>query len=162
MTWIATLGPIGHLRPAPGTWGSLAATILALPLLYTYSLLFFVIAIVVACGVGYLSIASTTAGAEDPDRSEIVVDELVGQWIALLPVAYGVWFTGAAPLALYPGLITAFLAFRLFDIWKPWIIGKADARKDAWGVLLDDIWAGVFAAIVVMVLAATAHVVILG
>ena len=157
MNWIATLGPVGYLRPAPGTWGSAAAVLLALPLLYTHILILFVLAIFAACALGYVSIKAMTAGEADPDHSEIVIDELAGQWIALLPVAYGVWFTGASPLALYPGLITAFIAFRVFDIWKPWIIGKADARKDAWGVMLDDIWAGVFAAVVVMVLATIAH-----
>ncbi len=157
MNWIATLGPVGYMRPAPGTWGSAASVLLALPLLYTYSIALFTLATIAACIIGYISVKAMTAGEADPDHSEIVIDELAGQWIALMPVAYGVWFTGASPLALYPGLLTAFIAFRVFDIWKPSIIGKADARKDAWGVMLDDIWAGIFAAGVVAILAILAH-----
>jgi len=65
-------------------------------------------------------------------------------------------------LVMWPGWIAAFALFRLFDIWKPWIIGKADARGDALGVMLDDVIAGVFAALSVIVLAGLYHGVIAG
>ncbi|MCA1777777.1 MAG: phosphatidylglycerophosphatase A, partial [Loktanella sp.] len=61
---------------------------------------------------------------------------------------------------LWPGWIAAFVLFRLFDITKPWIIGWADRRNDALGVMLDDVIAGVFAAIGVGALAALYHVVL--
>jgi phosphatidylglycerophosphatase A len=64
-------------------------------------------------------------------------------------------------LALYPGWIAAFVLFRLFDIWKPWLVGRADARGDALGVMLDDVIAGVFAAIGVAALAALFHLVLM-
>jgi phosphatidylglycerophosphatase A len=64
---------------------------------------------------------------------------------------------GADILALYPGWIVAFLAFRLFDITKWGPIGTADRRGDATGVMMDDVWAGVAAAIVVIALAYAAH-----
>jgi phosphatidylglycerophosphatase A len=58
---------------------------------------------------------------------------------------------------LWPGWVTAFLAFRLFDIWKPGPIGWADRRGDALGVMLDDILAGLAAALCVMAGAAISH-----
>ncbi len=57
----------------------------------------------------------------------------------------------------WPGWIAAFLFFRLFDIWKPGPIGRADRRGDAAGVMLDDLWAGVFAGIARLVAAGLAH-----
>jgi phosphatidylglycerophosphatase A len=63
---------------------------------------------------------------------------------------------------MWPGWIAAFALFRLFDIWKPWIIGWADRRGDALGVMLDDVIAGIFAAIGVVVLAGLAHGVFMG
>jgi len=63
-------------------------------------------------------------------------------------------------LKLYPGIITAFLFFRLFDIWKPGPVGWADRRGDALGVMLDDVIAGVFAAVVVGISAFLTHAVL--
>ena len=147
----------GYLKPAPGTWGSLAAVpaglfliMLGGPLLLTVAA-----ALIYFAGVTAVRIENETSGTHDPGW--IVIDEVVGQWIALLPVAIGAWRTDLSPLALWPGIVSAFLFFRLFDIWKPGPIGKADARDDAVGVMLDDVWAGVFAGICVMVLAAISH-----
>jgi phosphatidylglycerophosphatase A len=95
------------------------------------------------------------SGAHDPGW--IVIDEVVGQWFALLPVAFGAARTGASFFDLWPGVLTAFVFFRLFDIWKPWLVGRADARDDATGVMLDDVWAGFFAALVVILFAVIAH-----
>lgn len=147
----------GYIRPAPGTWGSLAALpaawvihVLAGP----YALLALTV-VLYALGV-YLT-AAETADADDHDPSWIVLDEVVGQWIALLPVAFGAHRAGLDVTRLWPGIVAAFLLFRLFDIWKPWLVGKADRRGDATGVMLDDVWAGLFAAIAVIALAYVAH-----
>jgi len=86
-----------------------------------------------------------------------VIDEVVGQWIAFLPVSIGAAHVGAPLTALWPGWVTAFLLFRLFDILKPGWVGRADRRGDALGVMLDDVIAGVFAALGVVVLAAISH-----
>ena len=93
---------------------------------------------------------------EDP--SEIVIDEVAGQWIALLAPSFGFWMMGLDTWNFpYPGWVGAFLLFRLFDIWKPWLVGRADRRHDPVGVMLDDIWAGIFAGIGTMLLAGIAH-----
>lgn len=148
---------IGYLKPGPGTWGSLAAVpagILLItiggPMLLTAAAL-----VIYFSGVSAVRTEAEASGAHDPGW--IVIDEVVGQWIALLPVALGVMRTGLSPLDLWPGIVSAFVFFRLFDIWKPGPVGRADARDDAVGVMLDDVWAGVFAAICVSLLAAIAH-----
>ena len=90
-------------------------------------------------------------------RPEVVIDEVAGQWLALWLVSFYAWHAGLDPLRLYPGWIAGFVLFRLFDITKPNLIGKADARGDALGVMLDDMIAGLYAAICTGALAWLAH-----
>jgi phosphatidylglycerophosphatase A len=154
---IATLLGVGYIRPAPGTWGSLVALPYAWLVHVIGGFPLLVLGVFVAFLKGWWATSKMTEGSDDHDPSEIVVDELVGQWIALLPLSYAAWSMGISILAMWPGWIAAFALFRLFDIWKPWIIGWADRRGDALGVMLDDVFAGVFAAIGVLVLAALYH-----
>ncbi len=154
---IATFLYVGYLRPAPGTWGSLAALPAAWVIYALGGWVLLAIAIPVGFAKGLWATARMTEGQTDHDPSEIVVDEVIGQWIALLPVAIGASHSGASILALWPGILTAFLAFRLFDIWKPGPVGWADRKGDAMGVMLDDVIAGIFAAIVVVIGAWVAH-----
>lgn len=154
---IATLCGVGYIRPAPGTWGSLAALPWAWLVHVIGGFPLLLIGVIAAFFKGWWATAKMTEGAEDHDPSFIVVDELVGQWIALLPLSYAAWSMGISMLAMWPGWIAAFALFRLFDITKPWIIGWSDRRGDALGVMLDDVFAGVFAAIGVLVLAALYH-----
>lgn len=147
----------GYLKPASGTWGSLAA----LPAAWVLTSIGGPILLALAAIAAYFGGAAATraeaeaTGAHDPGW--IVIDEVVGQWIALMPVAIGAWRADLSPLNLWPGIVAAFLLFRLFDIWKPGPIGTADRRDDATGVMLDDVWAGVFAALGTAALAALAH-----
>lgn len=156
--FIATFFYVGLLRPAPGTWGSAAA----IPVAYLihglggFPLLAVSTALVFA--VGWWATAEATRGQDDHDPSEIVIDEVAGQWVALLPVSLGLWMNGVDPWTFpWPGWVTAFVFFRLFDIWKPGPVGWADRRNDAFGVMMDDILAGGLAAIVVAGAAAIAH-----
>jgi len=119
------------------------------------------VALAALFALGWWATTRMTAGQSDHDPSEIVVDEVVGQWIALAPLSYAAWDRGLDILVMWPGWIAAFVLFRLFDIWKPLWIGAADRRGDALGVMLDDVIAGVFAAIGVLALAALAHGVLL-
>lgn len=154
---IATVLGVGYIRPAPGTWGSL----IALPYGWLLHVIggtpLLLLGIVVAFLAGWWATARMTQGSSDHDPSEIVIDELAGQWIALLPLSHAAWSMEISILAMWPGWIAAFVLFRLFDIWKPLIIGWADQRGDALGVMLDDIFAGLFAAFGVVVLAALYH-----
>lgn len=158
MSWaIATIFGVGHLRPAPGTWGSLAAFPLAWGL---HVLGGWIVLLLATCGlfaIGLWATQAQTEGKDNHDPSEIVVDEVVGQWISLLPISIGASMMSTSVLALWPGLVAAFIAFRLFDILKPGPVGWADRRDDALGVMLDDVIAGVLGAVVVVALAALAH-----
>ncbi|MGB3406732.1 MAG: phosphatidylglycerophosphatase A [Jannaschia sp.] len=153
---IATLAGIGTLRPAPGTWGSLAALPLGWLVMQGGPILF-TLATVAILPLGWWATRVVTADMSDHDPSEVVIDEVLGQWIALLPLAWGAANAGVAVERLWPGWLAAFLLFRLFDIWKPGLVGAMDRRHDAWGVMLDDAVAGVLAAICVVVLAGLAH-----
>lgn len=157
---IATFFFIGHLRPAPGTWGSLAALPAALILFALGGPYAVVAGIAVAYAAGLWATVQETAGKDNHDPSEIVIDEVVGQWIALLPVLFGAASNDTAVLALWPGWVAAFVLFRFFDITKIGPIGWADRRNDATGVMLDDVIAGFFAAIGVIILAALYHIVL--
>ena len=154
---ITTTFGVGYLRPAPGTWGSLAALPLAWGVHELFGLTGFIVACVIVFFLGWWATAQHTNNSGDHDPSEIVVDEVIGQWIALLPVFIGAAHMGAETLALWPGWVTAFIGFRLFDITKIGPIGWADRRGDALGVMLDDVIAGIFSALLVMILAALSH-----
>lgn len=154
---IATFFGVGLLRPAPGTWGSLAALPAAWALHGIAGPGLLAAGILLALGAGWWATVEETRGAADPDPDEIVIDEVAGQWLALLPVSIGAAHAGVALTALWPGWITAFLAFRLFDIWKPGPIGWADRQGGAFGVMLDDVFAGLAAALCVLLGAWLAH-----
>ncbi|MEP2782028.1 MAG: phosphatidylglycerophosphatase A [Pseudoruegeria sp.] len=153
-TWFYT----GYLKPAPGTWGSAAAIPFAWVLhgIGGFTLLF--AATVVVFFVGWWATAEMTRGEANHDPSEIVVDEVIGMWIALLPLSAGLTHAGVDPWVFpYPGWIGAFLAFRLFDIWKPGPVGYFDRKSTPFGVIFDDVVAGVLAAICVSVAAYVSH-----
>jgi len=154
---IGTVLGVGYLRPAPGTWGSLVALPCAWLLHVVGGFPLLALAIIVAFAAGWWATSKMTAGSDNHDPSEIVIDEVVGQWIALLPLSIAAWRMGIDITVMWPGWIAAFALFRLFDIWKPLIVGWADRRGDPLGVMLDDVFAGVFAAIGVVLLAGIAH-----
>jgi len=154
---IATFGYVGHLRPASGTWGSAAAIPAAWLLHLVGGFPLLAVATVLALALGWWATTEWTRGKTDHDPSEVVIDEVVGQWIALFPVSAGAWHVGAGFTALWPGILGAFLLFRLFAVWKPGPVGWADRQPNAAGVMLDDVVAGVFAAIGVALAAAVSH-----
>ena len=156
-TAIGTVLGVGYLRPAPGTWGSLVA----LPLAYGLHLVGgfpLLAAMTLLCtAAGLWAAAEMTRGKEDLDPSEFVMDELAGQFLALWAISYPSWAHGIDITALWPGWVTAFVLFRLFDILKPGPVGWADRKKGAVGVMMDDVIAGIFAAIGVALLAGLSH-----
>lgn len=160
MHQIATVFGLGHLRPGPGTWGSLAALPLAAVILWVGGAWWLVVAIAVVVAIGLPAAATEIVASGDLDPAHVVIDEIAGQWVALLPVAFGAMMMSADPFRLWPGWLAAFLLFRLFDIWKPGAVGRADARGDAIGLMLDDVIAGAFAAAGVVVLAALGHAIL--
>lgn len=154
---IATFFYIGHLRPAPGTWGSLAALPAGWAIYVLTGPWGLFAGVVLSYVLGVWATAVETRGKENHDPSEIVIDEVCGQWIALLPIAFGAARQDVDILALWPGWIAAFALFRLFDITKWGPVGWADRMHGPTGVMLDDVIAGIFAAIGVVILAGIAH-----
>lgn len=148
----------GLLRPAPGTWASAIAVGLGLILHGIGSFPLLAAATLAVTGWGFWAVERELADRFGDDPSEFVIDEVAGQWVALLFPSFGFWLMGLANWHFpYPGWLGAFLFFRLFDIWKPWLVGRADKRHDAAGVMLDDLWAGLFAGVATMVAAGLAH-----
>ena len=131
---IASLGPVGRMPRAPGTAGSLAA-VLSGAMLMRLSPAALPTAICIVVPLGFRAVRTLPEAGADPGW--IVVDELAGQWIAMLGLR--------RPTAA--GLLGAFLLFRLLDIIKPGPVGWADRRQGAPGVMLDDVVAGGIAAI---------------
>jgi len=160
---VATFGGAGLLKPGPGTWGSAVAVPLCwvlhglggFPLVIIATFVFFM------AGLWASEAEERATGAHDP--GEIVIDEVVGQFLALWPLSGGIWFASFSHPELgrwlfpYPGWIGGFVMFRIFDIWKPWLVGRFDRMRGARGVMLDDVAAGLFAALVVSVAAAISH-----
>ena len=139
--WInlATLGPVGRIRPAPGTWGSLAALLPAAGMAMAGDWLL-EIGVVVACIIGVKAADIYEAHSGKKDDSEVVIDELAGQWIALLVIPFD-----------WRWWLTAFLLFRLFDIAKPGPVKMAERLPGGIGVMADDVVAGVLVATLLVV-----------
>jgi phosphatidylglycerophosphatase A len=154
---IAIFFGAGLLRPAPGTWGSLAALILGALINRYLGFPALVAATVLAILAGFWAVRRELAQRPGDDPSEFVIDEVAGLLIALLFTAGPLWQRGWEGFLPWPAYAAPFLFFRLFDIWKPWLVGRADRRHDADGVMLDDLWAGLFAGIASILAAAAYH-----
>ena len=153
---ITTYG-LGYMRPFPGTWGSLPPAFLAAALalakihpghlsyIWVISLSLIVVYFSVAC-VREGDHAEARFGKKDP--SQAVADETAGQALTLLFLpASAFTSTGHGLLAI----LAAFVAFRLSDIFKPWPICAIQKVPAGWGILLDDLLAGVLAGLVCLI-----------
>ena len=144
-TLLATWFGCGYSPKAPGTAGSLAALAIAIVLHHYlgFTPLHFLLlaAILFLPAVWAAGVTARACGLEDPQF--VVVDEVVGQWIAL---------AGAASLN-WKSFLGAFALFRLFDIWKPPPVRQLESLPGGWGINLDDVMAGVYAALVLWVAA---------
>ena len=139
--WFSTVFKIGYLPIAPGTWGSLAALMVWYVLVGHISSITLIALIVVIFALGVYTSSVIEFNLTIKDPSIVVIDEWVGQWIVLLFL----------PKSMAWGLV-AFLLFRLFDIWKPYPINKLDNMHGGWGIMLDDVLAGIYALVVISIL----------
>jgi len=133
---------LGLLRPAPGTIGSAFGLILFMTLLASRSVLLQVIATLILTVVGAMAATITERELGHEDPSEVVIDEVAGMWVAL-------WSTSSWGLG-----IVAFLLFRILDIVKPFPARQAESLHGGWGIMLDDLMAGLYALILVRLAAA--------
>ncbi|WP_231180373.1 phosphatidylglycerophosphatase A [Helicobacter pylori] len=131
----------GYSKKAPGTIGSLVALLLGLPVLIFSANTLFLAAVL----IGLIAIAQIDKEEEESkihDSSYIVIDELVGMWLAM----------AISGLSL-AGVILSFIFFRFYDITKPSLIGKIDKEvKGGLGVVADDALAGVLAGLSVLLI----------
>jgi phosphatidylglycerophosphatase A len=134
----------GFLPLAPGTLTSLAALPLAWVTRSHFGATGLSVAAALAFVVGWWAAATVAKASAMEDPLAIVIDEVAGQWLVLVPT----------PLDPLPYAL-AFLLFRIFDIWKPWPVRWADRRlKGGLGIMLDDLLAAVYAVAVLSVLLA--------
>lgn len=139
-TWIATWGGCGLIRPGPGTWGTLGGLPFGIFILMFGGVPALVASIIILFAIGLWSAKHFEQMIREKDSGMIVIDEVVGIWIAMIPCIL-------TPLSI--GL--AFLLFRIFDIWKPWPISYLDKKfRGAAGVMIDDVVAGLFTAIILI------------
>ena len=151
--FISTFFYIGFLRPAPGTWGSITGIILAYILLITIGFSAFCFILLLSILIGFWSTKNyLKKNSEKSDPSEVVIDEVIGQWIAILPIGYILNLDAFLSDGLWFVWLWAFVSFRVFDVFKIGLIGWADNLEGALGVLLDDILAGIAAGVTVAVL----------
>ena len=149
---IASVGGVGFLRPAPGTWGSLVGAITGFMLLGYPGWL----AVgVIASALGGIWAIGRCGGTDDPGW--VVIDEVAGQWLTLLGVssAWTGYATGLLGTHAFGPLIEvaiAFVLFRLLDIKKPGPVGWADRHAGAVWVMLDDVIAGAIGAGIMLLL----------
>jgi phosphatidylglycerophosphatase A len=137
---VATFFGAGFGKPGPGTWGSVAAVMLWAAYAYAFHpgaqtlliALLIGIALTLLLGIPAATIVARESGRHDPQF--VVIDEVAGQWIALL----------GSPFDLRHALI-ALILFRLFDITKPFPIRRLEELPAGWGIVLDDVGAGLYA-----------------
>ena len=136
----ATWFGVGLIRPAPGTWGSLAALLLWYFAEFLHSSIYIILPIFIL--FSWLICSQSSQDSDAKDHSSIVIDEVAGMLVALSFVAH--------ELIIY---LWAFLLFRLFDIWKPWPVSWVDKNVEGGlGILLDDLIAGLFAGGIIYVI----------
>ena len=136
---LATLGPIGHVRPASGTIGSLVALGTGY-MIASFSLGVLVATILVVAILGIFAAQRYGQHTGKKDASEVIIDEVAGQWIPLVIIPLEVeWY------------LAAFLLFRFFDISKIGPVGHAEKFTGGIGVMADDLVAGILATVVLWV-----------
>ena len=140
---LATWFGCGLAPKAPGTVGSLSAALIAV-VLHEYAGFVWWHYLVLA-GLMLLpavwSAGRTASALSLKDPQIVVIDEVLGQWIA---------FAGAREFTPV-SYLAAFALFRLFDIWKPWPVRQLESLPSGWGINADDLMAGVYAALVLFV-----------
>ena len=134
---IASVGGAGYSPVAPGTVGSFV-TLVALWLIpFSRPALVITLVVVTLLGIWAASRVERALGVKDP--GVIVIDEVAGMLLSVLLLPRTI-----------PVLVSAFLLFRLFDIWKPFPAGESQRLSGGLGVMVDDLIAGVYALVLVM------------
>lgn len=153
---IATTAGCGYWPWGPGTMGAIGGVAV-----WLLALIFIHSAMTMWCTIAALIIVFTFAGAWagsisekywGPDPSRVVIDETVGQWLAMLPLS---GFAAAGDpwheWSMWCGVTLSLVAFRFFDIVKPLGVRSMERFPGGWGIMADDILAGIYSAMVVII-----------
>jgi len=143
---IVTFFYIGHAKIAPGSIASLVTTLIFYFFAKHLISYLFILIILITSILAFFAVSIYTYKLSEKDRSEIVIDEVIGQSIALLPLLL---FEQTNPPQLFMCIISL-LFFRFFDIVKPYPINKFDKMNNSFGVIFDDILAGIFSALLLI------------
>jgi phosphatidylglycerophosphatase A len=136
---LATLFGIGRITTAPGTVASAVATVLAWPIATGGERWELLTAAIVVSAIGVWVCEVYALQTKQADPSECVIDELAGQWIVCA-------FAPATPFAF----LVAFILFRIFDILKPWPVGRLEHLPGGIGIMADDWGAAVYACAIIV------------
>ena len=147
-----TFGGAGLSPKVPATVGTLASLPIGLFVLYMFGMetLFMLTLAITVIGIFEINKYEQKTGLHDQEH--IVIDEVAGMWLALM-IAISTAVTMTYPYAEILATLISFAAFRLFDIWKPSTIGWIDREvKGGFGVMLDDILAGIAGGLLTVVI----------
>ena len=133
-TWIATGGYSGFAGFVPGTVGSLVGLALYTPLAFTFTTPVCLLATVIFFFLGVFAGSRAERIWRVKDPQPVVIDEIVGMWISLLLIP---------PETIY--FLAAFVLFRIFDVVKPFPARQAELLPGGWGIMLDDLFSGIYA-----------------
>ena len=143
--FIATLGGVGNAKHAPGTWGSLVSLFLFILVSHYFPNM---AGLVIAMTIFSIWLCDKVSFTLAKDHPAIVIDELVGMWIAAYPAIH---YATQNERVIF--VIAAFILFRFFDILKPFPISYLDKNiKGGLGIVIDDVVAGIFAAVITIIL----------
>ena len=141
---------IGKIKYAPGTVASLITCLVFLLLINIFNISAILLFTLVIFCYSFVAINNSFENFDAEDPQEIVIDEVVGQMLPLFAIPI---YETLYPLPKIYYCVAAFLAFRLFDIWKPYPISYVDNNvKGALGIMLDDILASIYTIIVLAII----------
>ena len=145
--WIATAGGAGYFPIAPGTAGSLVGVAVVVGLARLPLRGAAAITILAAASLAIFAVGVWAAGEAEKffgrtDPGQVVVDEVVGQMVTFLLIPHATW----------KWLVGGFLLFRAFDIVKPFPARQAEQIPRGWGIMVDDVIAGVYGLAVLAVI----------
>ena len=137
---LCTLFNLGFIKFMPGTFGSLISLPIGYIILKLFGFWIFILIITLLLAISYYAITEYLIAKKSKDPKEIIIDEFIGQFIALIFIPDTIL-----------GLLASFLLFRFFDITKLYPVNKAEKIPGAIGVLADDVVAGLMAACIILI-----------
>lgn len=155
---LLTTAGLGYMRPFSGTWGSLPPIVIAYALImlsigpghelaWIYYTLLALICIIYSASCILMGHEAEAKWGKDP--SEVVADETAGQCITLAFIPASIC---SCALTTLGAVLGAFFLFRAFDILKPWPAGAVQNIRGGWGILLDDLIAGVMGGVALLLI----------